>query len=635
MLDAACGLGYGGNIIRWLTRADSVVGIDSSEYAVNYAQMSYGNPDRPNDYKVGSLPGTMEGYQDGSFDVIISFETLEHLENPVQLLSEFRRLLTPGGRLIVSVPNDWSDESGGDPNPYHLQVYDWGRLKRELGQKFLLETAVAQTASQVKELGQRVRWVRRLRTLTQVAIEKDLPIEAEWWLMTAMKSPLEPQPYYERPFSNIAGLGHSSVDYCVHYEHPWLMHAMVNVSFRLKNPIALTDLAEGVLLSQDVLSNDYAAALCVKAYAILQSHDVSSNKREECLSQIQRVVNSTSTHPMRLRWKVSLLFVKGLLLESAGRLIEAMETFADCSKIDIKGFGIHLATKTTDSFYRAGRISFALESREKAREYWSAGVAYGQHLLSVSIEDILINSKFPNLFNYGDGIREYALAWDNISRCANGLHILHLEGGANAVLLHCCHQTEYATVTRDLLSARHSLSARTAMLERITADVQQRALELGQTRKELVDRTRLLEEANLELERRTQELVGTRSELRERTRLLEGANLELERRTQELVNTRSELRERTRLLEGANLELERRTEELVDTRDELIDRTRMLEQSNLELEFRTKELIDARHALVEQTALLQVQNSGSPDAALDKGRVRHESFLRRLFSKIR
>lgn len=60
---------------------------------------------------------------DASFDIIISFETLEHVENPESVLNEFYRLLSPGGRLITSVPNDWSDESGEDPNPFHFHVY--------------------------------------------------------------------------------------------------------------------------------------------------------------------------------------------------------------------------------------------------------------------------------------------------------------------------------------------------------------------------------------------------------------------------------------------------------------------------------------------------------------------------------
>jgi SAM-dependent methyltransferase len=42
---------------------------------------------------------------DGSFDLVILFQTLEHLPDPLAALRHCRRLLAPGGRLVVSVPN--------------------------------------------------------------------------------------------------------------------------------------------------------------------------------------------------------------------------------------------------------------------------------------------------------------------------------------------------------------------------------------------------------------------------------------------------------------------------------------------------------------------------------------------------
>jgi SAM-dependent methyltransferase len=48
----------------------------------------------------GALP-----FESGSFDAVTCVEGLEHLENPWGALREFRRVLRPGGRLIVSIPN--------------------------------------------------------------------------------------------------------------------------------------------------------------------------------------------------------------------------------------------------------------------------------------------------------------------------------------------------------------------------------------------------------------------------------------------------------------------------------------------------------------------------------------------------
>lgn len=44
-------------------------------------------------------------YDDGTFDTIVCVEGLEHIDNPSNAVSEFSRLLRPGGQLIISVPN--------------------------------------------------------------------------------------------------------------------------------------------------------------------------------------------------------------------------------------------------------------------------------------------------------------------------------------------------------------------------------------------------------------------------------------------------------------------------------------------------------------------------------------------------
>lgn len=44
-------------------------------------------------------------YDDGSFDYVTCIEGLEHIENPHQAIREFARVIKPGGRIIVSIPN--------------------------------------------------------------------------------------------------------------------------------------------------------------------------------------------------------------------------------------------------------------------------------------------------------------------------------------------------------------------------------------------------------------------------------------------------------------------------------------------------------------------------------------------------
>ena len=72
----------------------------------------------------------------GKFDVITMWHVLEHLEHPVELLTELRSMLAPGGVLVVSVPNfsSWQSElfKGGwfhlDP-PRHLLQFEPSTLE--------------------------------------------------------------------------------------------------------------------------------------------------------------------------------------------------------------------------------------------------------------------------------------------------------------------------------------------------------------------------------------------------------------------------------------------------------------------------------------------------------------------------
>jgi len=459
VLDAACGLGYGSYVIKNLTNAYSVVGIDGSDYAIDYAEMSYASRDTNLKYKVGMLPQALTDLEDGTFDSIISFETLEHVEEPELLLKEFLRLLTPGGRVIVSVPNDWSDETGEDPNPYHLHVYDWNKLKGQLEQGFILEDAYSQTASQCKVASLGNIWEKRSRELKQVVIQEFSPQECEWWLMVGMKSPISGAgfKYEERVFRNIADSSHPSIRYSESFINPWLMHAMVNYTYRLRNQSVLNDLTLKIMALNDIKSNDYAAALCVHCYLVLEN----SLKSYSEISTLINTVNSFTALPtkdlMGVRWKVSLLFVKAKLLQAVGSMELAMKAYMECTEQNVISFGVHLFTKITEACFCSGKIAYSLNLTQDAEKYWGKGLELGRSLLSVKLDDILINGSYPNAFNYGDGVREYTLAWDNISKCANGLNLLKSGKELTYLPLESSFQTEYKIAIRDLNEARTHL----------------------------------------------------------------------------------------------------------------------------------------------------------------------------------
>lgn len=116
VLDAACGEGYGSHVLA--QKAASVVGVDLSEPAIQHANKHY---QQANLKYIQSNVLAMD-LADDSFDVVVSFETLEHLTEHDELMREFKRVLKPDGVLLISTPDkrEYSDKTGFN-NEYHFK----------------------------------------------------------------------------------------------------------------------------------------------------------------------------------------------------------------------------------------------------------------------------------------------------------------------------------------------------------------------------------------------------------------------------------------------------------------------------------------------------------------------------------
>ncbi|MBR5247333.1 MAG: glycosyltransferase [Lachnospiraceae bacterium] len=102
VLDAACGEGYGTSILA--ARAAKVSGLDLSAEAIARARETYGGKDNI-EFVVGSV--AQIPFPDHSLDVVVSFETIEHISEELQykFLDEIKRVLKQDGILIMSTPN--------------------------------------------------------------------------------------------------------------------------------------------------------------------------------------------------------------------------------------------------------------------------------------------------------------------------------------------------------------------------------------------------------------------------------------------------------------------------------------------------------------------------------------------------
>jgi ubiquinone/menaquinone biosynthesis C-methylase UbiE len=115
VLDIACGEGYGSMILA--STAFSVVGVDVSEEAVIHAKSKYVK----DNLKFVLSSAISIPLDDASIDLVVSFETLEHLVEHDAFMVELKRVLKPDGLLIMSTP-DKSIYNKRDPNNiFHLK----------------------------------------------------------------------------------------------------------------------------------------------------------------------------------------------------------------------------------------------------------------------------------------------------------------------------------------------------------------------------------------------------------------------------------------------------------------------------------------------------------------------------------
>lgn len=132
-LDIGCGVGYGTAALAEI--ASSATGIDLAPDAISYAREHYNRPGLR--FMAGSA--TSLPFPDASFDLITAYEVIEHLADGDQLLAEARRVLRPGGILLVSTPNttyyaETRAETG--PNPFHLHEYDYDAFVKAVSTAF-------------------------------------------------------------------------------------------------------------------------------------------------------------------------------------------------------------------------------------------------------------------------------------------------------------------------------------------------------------------------------------------------------------------------------------------------------------------------------------------------------------------
>lgn len=132
VLDVACGEGYGSAILAGYAR--SVIGIDISEEAVQHASHAYGEV---SNLRFATGDASNISLSDASVDVVVSFETIEHLLQQEEMIGSIRRVLRPDGFLILSSPNKRVySELSGHHNEFHVKELSFEELNDLLTRTF-------------------------------------------------------------------------------------------------------------------------------------------------------------------------------------------------------------------------------------------------------------------------------------------------------------------------------------------------------------------------------------------------------------------------------------------------------------------------------------------------------------------
>ncbi len=129
VLDLGCGDGLFTHLAA--CRGLKLTGIDPESTAIEQARGLCGKqsyPSTPPRFELGA--GAALPYEEGAFKLVYMFDVIEHLPNPVAILREAARVLSPGGHLLITTPA-WQFGKWSDPT-YHVTEYSQEELLRQV-----------------------------------------------------------------------------------------------------------------------------------------------------------------------------------------------------------------------------------------------------------------------------------------------------------------------------------------------------------------------------------------------------------------------------------------------------------------------------------------------------------------------
>ncbi|MCL5230526.1 glycosyltransferase [Pseudomonas nunensis] len=610
VLDAACGLGYGAYTLFNCSDASSILGVDGSNYAIKYAEASFSAVNSQLTFKEGWLPEALNEIPDNSIDFITSFETLEHVPDPVGLMAEFYRILSPSGRIVLSVPNDWSDETGDDPNPFHFHVYTWDRIVKELEKDFILESAYVQTADQYKpKINNTYEWAVGIREMYEVdtaTLQKDDP-SCEWCLLVGMKSPVlgSSVPYTETTYDLYPENTEWKATDFTDYENPWLVKGLVTIGHRIENDEKLLDLANQVTRQSSLASPDLGAALCIQAYQLLKHGEFTLEDIEAFSLKIQAYLDEPDQSPQQLRWKVSLAFVMAQLWQATGDTSRAIPLYKTCIAFDCTKFSPTLITKQISAYLNLGLIESGLGNTTQAVEYWREGVISAEKAMGEDWRASIGSLDKPTDF----GVSELGAIVELASSCAYSLRYISNEKDRTPQWWH-----QHLRDRSSQLSTITTIVAETKRLNGVIVQkdiaINELVLEKGKILNEVASATQQLQNQEISLT----EILG------QKDTVIDRFNSELAQKYSAINELNSELANKESAIDRFNNELSQKYSTINELNSELANKESTIDRFNYELSQKYSTINQLNSELAQKdTAFYQLNSKlNQKDSALEK-----------------
>jgi len=175
-MDIACGYGYGAEILSEV--CNDVIAIDTNPDVIEYLENNYSQHPKIKIYQKDLDSSDITGFrfQHNPPNIIVSFETLEHLLSPQKIVEQFSKILQKNGYLFVSIPNDTFESIDKNGNPVS-QFHHHSISKEEMEELLTINGfEIIQKLGQAT-MNKLMRWENRLFKKKRISEKwSDLPL---------------------------------------------------------------------------------------------------------------------------------------------------------------------------------------------------------------------------------------------------------------------------------------------------------------------------------------------------------------------------------------------------------------------------------------------------------------------------